>query len=155
CDWIVLDGYQFSGAYQKWLKDRGCKLLCIDDHVHASRYYADCVLNPNAYARRALYQHSEANSCLLLGARYLLLRREFRDYAHRQERAAARHASRLLITLGGSDPRNVTAAVLEALRFLSDPDLEIRLVVGGSNPNLVALTGSAASLPLHVEIVRD
>jgi UDP-2,4-diacetamido-2,4,6-trideoxy-beta-L-altropyranose hydrolase len=155
CDWIVIDGYHFDEAYQKRLNDRGCKLLCIDDHVHLSNYTADCVLNPNAYADRALYARIGTNTRLLLGARYLLLRREFRNHASRRDQIVPRHALKLLVTLGGSDPANATATVLEALRFLDDIELEVRLVVGGSNPNLAGLSRTAAALPVRVETIRD
>jgi UDP-2,4-diacetamido-2,4,6-trideoxy-beta-L-altropyranose hydrolase len=155
CNWIVIDGYQFCAAYQKRLKDRGRKLLCIDDFAHTSNYYADCVLNPNAYASRALYPQIETNTRLLLGARYLMLRREFRDDASQRDQVAPRRASKLLVTLGGSDPANATATVLEALSFLGDVGFDVRLVVGGSNPNLASLNRTAAALPFRVETIRD
>src|SRR5205807_6218473 len=39
--WVVLDGYHFSGDYQRRLKDTGSRLLVIDDTGHAQCYWAD------------------------------------------------------------------------------------------------------------------
>lgn len=37
-NWVVADGYQFGAEYQRIIKDRGLRLLFIDDYGHASQY---------------------------------------------------------------------------------------------------------------------
>src|SRR5262249_34539906 len=54
-DWIVVDGYQFSGRYQQRVKDTGHRLLVLDDYGHADHYWADVVVNQNLGARVSLY----------------------------------------------------------------------------------------------------
>src|SRR4051812_29360547 len=39
-DWIVIDGYHFTGRYQRRLKDAGFRLLVVDDYGHADHYSA-------------------------------------------------------------------------------------------------------------------
>ena len=153
--WVVVDGYRFSSEYLRRLKELGCAVLSIDDGGHAGPSCADVVLNQNAYADRSLYPGVGASTRLLLGLRYLLLRREFRESVHRGERVTPPRAAKLLVTLGGSDPDNAAGAVLESLRLLNNASLQVRLLVGASNPHAAAVSALAASLPAPVEIVRD
>ena len=75
--WIVVDGYHFGAEYQKIIRDAGFSLLVIDDYGHATHYYADIVLNQNAYADMSIYPDHEPATRFLLGTRYALIRREF------------------------------------------------------------------------------
>lgn len=134
-DWIVVDGYQFGSAYQAAIKTAGFKLLFLDDYGHADRYYADLVLNQNIHASRSLYEQSDPSTWLLLGPRYAMLRREFRPWRN-WRRVIAPVGRKILVTMGGSDPDNLTARVIEAIGKLSDPNLETVILAGGSNPHL-------------------
>jgi UDP-2,4-diacetamido-2,4,6-trideoxy-beta-L-altropyranose hydrolase len=133
CEWIVVDGYHFGADYQRALKAAGFKLTVLDDYGHAQHYCADFVLNQNVSASKLLYESRDEKTQLLLGPRYCLLRREFlkwRDW--RREIAPKGH--RVLVTMGGSDPANVTARVMDALSLVKINDLEAIVVIGGSNP---------------------
>jgi UDP-2,4-diacetamido-2,4,6-trideoxy-beta-L-altropyranose hydrolase len=135
-DWIVVDGYQFTADYQRALKAAGCKLLFIDDYGHAAHYSADVVLNQNAYADEKLYAAREPYARLLLGPDYCLLRREFALWRG-WKREIAPVGRKILVTMGGSDPDNFTAVVIEGLRSLAN--IEAVVVVGGSNPHFASL----------------
>jgi UDP-2,4-diacetamido-2,4,6-trideoxy-beta-L-altropyranose hydrolase len=132
--WIVVDGYHFDANYQRAIKGSDLRLLFLDDYGHAGHYYADLVLNQNIYADESLYANREPGSNLLLGTRYVLLRREFwpwRDWK-RETRPVAR---KVLITLGGADPDNVTLQVIQALQSAEIQALEAKVVIGVSNPH--------------------
>jgi UDP-2,4-diacetamido-2,4,6-trideoxy-beta-L-altropyranose hydrolase len=135
-DWIIVDGYQFSDAYQRALKAAGFKVLFLDDYGHAAHYSADLVLNQNAQATESLYALRERYTRLLLGTEYCLLRREFSSWRG-WKREIAPVGSKVLVTMGGSDPDNVTEIVIAALQRL--PDVEATIVVGGSNPHFDSL----------------
>jgi UDP-2,4-diacetamido-2,4,6-trideoxy-beta-L-altropyranose hydrolase len=139
---VVVDGYQFDAAYQRRLKDAGLRVLWIDDYGHAKPYAADLVLNQNLGAYPVLYADRAANTRLLLGARYVLLRQEFLKWQS-WERAIEPAAKKVLVTLGGSDPFNITLRVLEALPPSSD--LEVTVLAGASNPNLESLRTHCAA----------
>ena len=134
-DWVVVDGYQFGAAYQLAIKTAGFKLLFLDDNVHAAPYSADLVLNQNMHATPNLYAQRDPSTQLLLGPRYAMLRREFRPWRNWQ-REIPTVAQKVLVTMGGSDPDNLTARVIEAIQTLSNPNLEATILVGGSNPHL-------------------
>lgn len=132
--WVVVDGYQFDADYQRAIKESGMRLLFVDDYGHAQHYWADLILNQNIYASEALYPGREADARLLLGTRYALLRREFWPWRGWQ-RQMPEVARRVLVTLGGADPANVTLKVVEALAKVTVDGLEAKIVVGGSNPH--------------------
>jgi UDP-2,4-diacetamido-2,4,6-trideoxy-beta-L-altropyranose hydrolase len=136
--WVVVDGYQFGADYQRRLKDAGLRVLFFDDYGHAGDYCADLVLNQNLGADAAHYATRASHTRLLLGTRYVLLRREFLAWRGWQ-REIPPVARRILVTMGGGDLDNVTGRVAEVLRSLN---LEARVVVGGSNPHLAALTAA-------------
>lgn len=144
-DWLVLDGYHFDEDYQRALKQADLRVLCIDDYGHANYYYADWILNQNISADEAYYWNRESYTRLLLGSRYVLLRKEFFAW-HSWQREIVPVARKALVTLGGGDLDNVTLQIIRALRELSVPDLEVRILVGPMNPNLTALrlAGGAA-----------
>lgn len=153
-DWIVVDGYQFDAAYQDALKAAGFKVLFIDDYGHARRYSADLVLNQNLGAEESWYRDRSPGTEVLLGPQYALLRREFWPYRG-WRRSIPERAAKLLITLGGADPDNVTRTALQAVRQIDEPTLLTRVVVGGSNPHrdgLAELAATIASTELLIDV---
>ncbi len=156
-DWIVVDGYQFDADYQRALKSEGLKVLFLDDYGHARHYSADFVLNHNVCATEALYADREPHTQFLLGPRYCLLRREFAAWRN-WKRGVASTVQRLLVVMGGSDPENLTARVIEAVsaaKLEGSESLKVMVVVGGSNPHLTTLQNSAARSGLKIEVRRD
>lgn len=151
--WVVLDGYQFSAENQRALKQAGFSLLWIDDNGDATHYYADIVLNQNLHARASLYTHREPYTELLLGTRYVLLRREFLKWRE-WRREIPKVARKVLVTLGGSDPDNVTLMVIKALEQVKVDGLEAVVVVGASHPHIHELTQivQASPIPIRLEI---
>ena len=129
---VVLDGYHFGADYQLGIKAAGFKLLVVDDYGHADFYHADWVLNQNISAREELYAKRSPDTNLLLGPKFVMLRKEFLAKKGWQ-REIAPVAKKIFVTLGGSDPDNVTLKVIQAL---IDLDLHVKVVVGGSNPHL-------------------
>ena len=135
--WVVVDGYDFDTAYQNTLRAAGCRLLVVDDNAHLRFYDAEVVLNHGIHALKLTYSCSPETE-LLLGTAYALLRPEFQQCAG-GARSTAAIARKILVTLGGSDPGNVTHKVIEALRQIDIPRLEVRIVVGPVNPHLQTL----------------
>jgi UDP-2,4-diacetamido-2,4,6-trideoxy-beta-L-altropyranose hydrolase len=152
--WVVVDGYHFGAAYQTVIKDFGTRLLFIDDYGHTDHYFADLVLNQNISANQDLYINREPYTKLLLGTEYALLRREFWQWRDWQ-REVNPIASKILITLGGSDPDNVTLKVIQALDRLNRNNLEVIVVIGGSNPHYQVLQKEIADSSLAISLQRN
>ncbi len=150
----MLDGYQFDVEYQRQLKAAGVKLLIVDDTGHAGAYAADLVLDQNVHATEDFYARRESYTQLLLGPRYALLRREFKPWRS-WKREISPVARKVLVTVGGSDPDNVTLRVIRALRLLAEDNLEATVVVGGSNPHGHELEREVQSGGNALRLVRD
>ena len=87
----------------------------------------------------------------LLDRHDALVRREFREWAL-PARVQPALATRVLVTVGGSDPRNATSALLRALALFERPALAVRVVVGPANPWRAELEALASALPLDVAL---
>jgi len=152
--WLVIDGYHFSADYQRTVADSDARVLAVDDGAHAGHYCADTVLNQNIYATEQLYAAREKHVRLLLGTDYVLLRREFKAWQE-WRRDIPDVAHKVLVTLGGSDPDNVTLKVVQALKQVDQDGLEARIVVGGSNPHLGALEAAVGELGGALRLETD
>jgi len=153
---LVVDGYTFDSAYQQGVRTPAIPLVAFDDYAHAGHYYADLVINQNLDADKLAYPRAP-HTQLLLGAEYVILRPEFLAWKGRT-RTFPKRAARVLVTLGGSDPDNVTMRVVRALEALGRPDLEAQIVVGAGSPHRAGLEAAAAqsSAKLRLEFnVRD
>ncbi len=130
--WLVLDGYHFNAEYQRLIKQAGFRLLFFDDYGHAGHYYADFVLNQNVSVDESLYSNREPSSRLLLGPRYALLRREFLPWRG-WKRNIPGLARKILVTMGGGDRDDVTTKVVEAIKLLNNPALDVKVLAGPVN----------------------
>ena len=154
-DWMILDGYQFDDHYQSRLRTPESKLMVIDDYGHGRHTCADLVLNQNAYANQNTYHHLEHDR-VLAGPRFLLLREEFAGCElAKQEQRVAKSAKRILVTLGGSDPENVTLRVLQALETIGKPELVVDAVLGAGFQHLEEVREFKRSANLNLRIHRN
>lgn len=104
---VVLDNYFFTTDYQKAIKDKGCKLVCIDD-LHDKHYVADAVVNHGPVTEDEF--DCEPYTKLCLGDRYKLLRKPFLVPISSSER---NHTA--IVNLGGADPFKLTDKVVSLL----------------------------------------
>ena len=151
--WAVLDGYQFAGDFQSRLQAHGLRVVSVDDLGQADACPADVIVNQNLHASAGDYPKRGSHTQLLLGARYVLLRREFRRASRRRREAPA--AGRVLVTLGGSDPRRLTILALRSLAPLVADGVELNVVIG---PALTAgpdLERAIVGCPGRVMVSRD
>jgi UDP-2,4-diacetamido-2,4,6-trideoxy-beta-L-altropyranose hydrolase len=143
--WLVLDGYHFDINFHQKIRNLGHRLLVVDDMAHLPAYEADILLNQNLHAEKCIYL-CQTNPTFLLGSDYVLLRPEF--LVHRGlKREIPQVASKLLVTLGGSDPVNATLNVIRALKMLTQTPLEVKVVVGPANPHMPSLVKETQTAP--------
>lgn len=151
---VVLDGYDFGAREQSAVSAAGHQVLTIDDFGHSTEYPVRWVLNQNAQALAEMYESRRPDTCLLLGPEYALLRQEFLPWLG-WKRTVPERASKILITIGGSDPDNLSLRILESLSYLENAELEVTLVAGGSNPHLRSLQSVIGSARTRVRLVSD
>lgn len=121
---VVLDNYYYSSLYQKTIKDKGCKLVCIDD-IHDKHFFADIVIN-HAPGSNASDYSCESYTKLLLGPSYLLLRKPFFDVI---DNHIVPVEDCTFICFGGSDENNLTLRACKVIRNIDNR--KIVVVVGG------------------------
>lgn len=149
---VVLDGYHFDTHYQKSIKLKGYRLLCIDDYGHAAQYCADVILNQNLSADIGLYPNCSPNTIFLLGPSYALLRKEFIRWKN-WARVIPNVAKKVLITMGGTDKDNFTLKVIHALNRISIPDLEVTVLLGSTNQHKSEIENTLKSAPFKSQLL--
>lgn len=151
---VIVDGYQFGCDYQLCLKNARLRSLFIDDYGHAKTYMADLVLNQNIYASEEIYKDRDCSTQLLLGSSFILLRREFLPWRN-WTRINPDRSDRLLVSLGGSDPENVTIKILSCLKEITDNGIDIVAVVGAANAHNSELHAAAMQSEVPVRLARN
>jgi len=153
CDWVVVDSYDAGASFQERLRSAGLRVLLVDDYAASDRISADVLVNQNVFASREMYDgRISGEAQLLLGPSFAMLRSEFVRAATNRRISAP--ATRILITLGGADPANVSGRVLDAIRSVTaDPagDVSAIVVAGASNPHVEQLVRDQARDP-RVEV---
>lgn len=147
---VVLDGYAFNTEYQKIIKTVGCKLICIDD-INAYHFVSDVVINHSGGFEPQEYS-IEANTRLLLGPSYALLRPEFLQVAKNQNSKSS--SDSIFICFGGADPNNDTLQVLQRC-IISKPDASYHIVLGSAFLHFESLEKFIQKTSTKVYILRD
>ena len=152
--WVVVDGYQFDDEYQRNVKAAGHRLLVVDDGGRYQGYSADLVLDQSVGEGELTSGERNGSAQLLLGTRYVMLRREF-DRWRKWKREIPNTPRRLLVTIGGSDPDGLTLRLLQVVPRVCLPGMLTTVVVGGSNPQWNQLQRAADATGVPIELVRD
>lgn len=118
---VVLDNYFFTTSNQKAIKDRGCKLVCIDD-IHDKHYIADIVINHGIDNPSLL--NVEPYTRLCIGLDWALLRKPFLELSE-----IKRIRGNLFLSFGGADFNNLTRKYLPILASIDGID-KISVVIG-------------------------
>lgn len=149
--WVTLDGYHLTTDYQRAICNAGARVLVIDDMAHLPYYHAHVLVNQNVHAESLKYK-GRSETVFLRGPKYFLLRQEFFPYRSFKKEFPGK-AGKLLVTMGGADPNNITLKVMEALKILDHGDLEVTVVVGPANSNLEIIRREAGCLPFPSRVM--
>jgi UDP-2,4-diacetamido-2,4,6-trideoxy-beta-L-altropyranose hydrolase len=122
-DWVMIDGDRFRSDYLATVRAAGFRVLLIDDYADRESFPADLIVNPNLDDDEEPYRRRGATARLLLGPSYVSLRREFIETAEKREMRQT--GNRILVSLGGSDPENLTPKIANSLAHCSDLDLTV------------------------------
>jgi len=132
--WCVVDGYQFNEQYLNALSGSNSLLMVVDDNADRDMYDVDAILNQNLDSERLSYKTS-SDATLLLGSNYVLLRDEFSRFVDSPKQIEP-IATRVLITLGGTDPQNQTPKVVRALSEKLTNEFCVKIVLARDNPDI-------------------
>lgn len=113
---VVLDNYFYTTDYQRRIKSKGCKLVCIDD-IHDRHYVADLIINQSINVCPDDYSCEEYTQ-FALGLGYSLLRRPFFEACRKNGGLGTKRQYdnlQVVVAFGGSDYLNLTGKVVDAL----------------------------------------
>lgn len=123
---VVLDNYYYSSAYQKQIRDKGCKVACIDD-MHDRYFVADAVINHAEGVAKEKYS-VESYTRLMLGYDYALVRPEFMNNNPLEPSELVQD---VLVCIGGADPHNLSLKIAYSLLSINS-EVKVSLVVGAA-----------------------
>lgn len=129
-DIVLIDSYHVSLSFLIECKNFCRQLIVIDDNRRLD--YSDMIiLNPNYFAETLNYPQDRGNT-YLLGKDYTLLRPPF--YMP-MERTVKQNVKNVLITLGGTDVRELTHRVVFKMKEYA-PDVKLHIVATDAYSNL-------------------
>ncbi len=114
-DLLLLDSYNVTENTLRRLREKYKKLVYIDDLCKLSFYDCDMVINKNLGAENLIYNTPD-NCETLLGPLYALLRDEFQKASSHD---VSEDIKNILITMGGTDPKNTSVKVLNIVKNTS------------------------------------
>jgi len=119
---VVIDSYLAKPHHYQFFRENGLAVVAIDDFNRIS-YPADLIINPNVFVEQLDYSNQVAP--VTGGKSFVILRKPFRELAHHKALPAI--PKKLLVTLGGSDYRDVFPLIQSALTAF--PDIEISAIL--------------------------
>ncbi len=142
--WMLLDHPELALDYERGLRAQcDAPLAVIDGQFR--QHDCDLLLNANIYANRENCAPTVPGHCrILAGYDYFLLREEFHD-AGAVAAGAPVGNPRVLITLGGADPDNLTGQLCQGLAEF-DAQCDFDIMLGPANIHGAMLADELALL---------
>lgn len=128
--WLVVDSYTIDAGQRSTMAALASRLMVIDDLGDNGPYQCNLLLNPNPGASERMYHEAKR---ALVGARYVLLRRDVLDAQRKSPRETL---NRLLISCGGTDPAGVTQVALNLALQSVPPGCDVRVLSGLSGAKI-------------------
>lgn len=157
-DWLIVDHYSLDARWHRLLRPYVGHILAIDD-LADRKLYCDILLDQTFGREQKDYKKLLIEDCrMLLGSRFALLRPEFAELRPQaiHQRKCFDGIKRILVTMGGTDPNNATAKVLDSLAQIdwSTAPL-IDVILGGQAPHLEFIRKLVENHPLKVVVSTD
>lgn len=130
---VIVDSYAIDEKWERLIRPYTDEIYVIDDLANR-KHDCDVLLDQNFYLdKETRYNNLVPSNCkLLLGPEHALLREEFYE-AKQHLRKRDGDLRRILVFYGGSDFTDETTKAVKALIALQLPDVEVDVIVGGSN----------------------
>lgn len=148
---VVVDAPAASEEYLRALRATGVAVISIDS-LASTAFPSQLLVNPLLGPTREAYEHHRRTQ-LLLGARYALVRPEFRRVRPLRAQEPAQ-PFRAMVALGDDDLHNQSAVL--ARHLLNCPRVgRVDVVVRPFHPHLDELRSMAESCPDRLEVVSE
>ncbi|MGQ9629937.1 MAG: UDP-2,4-diacetamido-2,4,6-trideoxy-beta-L-altropyranose hydrolase [bacterium] len=130
---LIIDKKDNDYVYMSLVKRSGVIIWDFDD-LGSGRSLADYVIDANLSPEENIAD--SGNTRYMLGPKYMVLNGSFTQYA--RKRKSIGEVKQIMITMGGSDPQNLTSRVIRALDEVRG-DIKTIVVTGGAFAHYDAL----------------
>lgn len=148
-DLCVVDMRDYGENLSKKLFQHKIKHVLFDD-AWCKCVYADAIFNGTNVDEYHNYELINNKSKLFLGVKYWVLDKNFKDLCKKPSLIKTKKISSIVISMGGSDPYNLTTPIVKAL--LQIQNLHLSVIVGPffSHPKILKkLIESNKNISLH------
>jgi UDP-2,4-diacetamido-2,4,6-trideoxy-beta-L-altropyranose hydrolase len=156
CDLLVIDNYNLDYNYEKHFRPYAKKIMVIDDLAN-KKHDCDILLDQTYERNQGSYKNLVPKNCkILVGSDYVLLRKEFTQLRPRalEKRQKTKEIKRILVSMGGTDPKNYTLKALDMIKessFKGDVDI----VLGFAAPNIESVKKQIINMPNECTIHQN
>lgn len=135
-DFCILDMREYGENLSKKLFQNNIKHVLFDD-AWCKRVYANMIYNGTNVKKYHNYEIINKNSKLYLGPNYWILDKNFKTFAKKPSSIKPKKTFSIVISMGGSDPYNLTTSTTESI--LKIPNLHLSVIIGSffSHKNLL------------------
>ncbi|WP_142302821.1 UDP-2,4-diacetamido-2,4,6-trideoxy-beta-L-altropyranose hydrolase [Bacillus sp. FJAT-45350] len=146
-DWLIIDHYSIDKKWESEIRPYVSNIMVIDDLADRP-HECELLLDQNLFQdmEKRYEELVPKKSKKLLGPKYALLRKEFRE-AKNHVKVRDGTVKRVMIFFGGSDPTNETTKCLKAIELLNRSDIIFDVVVGSTNLKKEEVKQMCAVLP--------
>jgi len=141
-DNIIIDMREKGEIISKLLFEKNFKSILFDD-AWCKNVYSDILFNGTNVKDYHKYKKINKNSKLFLGTKYWIINKNFLLFSKKVSDIKERKKYRVVISMGGSDPHNLTQNVVDSIKSIKI--LNIAIIVGPFFNNLVELKNKIKS----------
>jgi UDP-2,4-diacetamido-2,4,6-trideoxy-beta-L-altropyranose hydrolase len=155
CDVLIVDHYGLNAAFECDCRGWASRILVVDD-LADRRHDCDILVDQTPERKSFAYRDLVPTGCrILAGPNYALLHPNFARLRE-PRRPTAKRVERGLISLGATDPDDITGVAIEAFQC-SGLALQLDIILGAGAPHIERVTKAAGNFAngeakVHVEV---
>ncbi len=147
---VIIDHYEVDISCEAKLKEL-CDVMVFDDEF--KEHSANIVLNHSFIAKEEAYAYLN-DTKVLAGVKYTLLKNGFLDHKNRFTPLGSLKDKKVLITLGGSDPLNLSLCIKKYL-LAQEKSLQVNIVTTSANQNISYLKVADKELIVNADDMAE
>jgi len=124
---IVIDMREYSEKMSRELKKNDLRVILLDD-AWCKNAYADLIFNGTFIKKFLHYKKINTDVKLFLGSKYFIADEQFLKHRKKINEIYDKMKYHVVISIGGSDPRNLSSLILKSISSL--PKIDITIVCG-------------------------
>jgi len=121
---LLLDMREYGESLSKYLSKHNFKTMLIDD-AWCKNVYANTLINVTPILKYHKYKKINKKSRIYTGAKYFIADKKF---LQTKKIIPQQKTPKIIVSMGGSDPDDLTSLVIKSLLFLSK--IQVKIILG-------------------------